>query len=163
MMDNDQADRSDRSQDRWWPSFGDVSKALVPTPLVLLGLTVWIDAPTLTIEAGEPLEFTINIRNRLPLPVALTTAEPQLWGWEIGGQYKGKKEPTFPDRTETYAFEALETKRFHQEWAGRFQTTNDGHKTWPQAAPGEYELRAFIYHPNAKRYGLTDAISIRVK
>ncbi|MEM4781804.1 MAG: BsuPI-related putative proteinase inhibitor [Halalkalicoccus sp.] len=141
------------------PYFGFVSRLvgpLVPQPLARRGLSVSVETNREEYRVGEPVELTIAVKNRLPVPVELET-EGRIWGWTVDGLLEASDERLYAsDARNTLRLRAGETLTFERTWDGRFK--REGSPTrWVEAEPGEYEIGAFVAAD-----GTSDATTIRL-
>ncbi|KTG09084.1 hypothetical protein AUR64_14900 [Haloprofundus marisrubri] len=116
----------------------------VPQSLARRGLSVRLSVDRTRYERGEPVEFTITIRNRLPVPVTIATPKRRLWGWTIDGLLEGSDETRYmSDNPGTFAFRGKETKVVERTWNGRLKHVGD-RTTWELPERGTHELAAFV-------------------
>lgn len=92
---------------------------------------------------GEQVEIEIRFRNRLPVPVTIATPKRRLWGWTVDGELEASDVTRYErDAPAAFSFRARECKRVSRTWDGRFE--RDGDSLREAAAPGEYEIAAFV-------------------
>lgn len=121
----------------------DALSKLVPTWLARRAVAVSVDTPKDRYRRGEPVEIVVEFRNRLPIPVTVTTAERRLWEWRVDGVLEATDEPRYVDRSPgSIAFRGGERKRVVNRWNGRFRRADgvDGLPTSDPAAPGEHTI-----------------------
>ena len=121
----------------------------VPQWLARRAIAVAVTTDATRYETGDPVEITVKFRNRLPVPVVVSTPERRLWGWSVDGVLEASDEPRRESTAAgVFAFRARETKTARWTWRGRFKRTGDpggGEPTrWELADPGEHEIRAFV-------------------
>lgn len=134
--------------------------ALVPQWLARRGVGVRVETDRKQYELGEPVEITIEFRNRLPVPVQIETPRQRLWGWTVDGELAASDEVRYArDAPAALSFRPGERKRIRRTWEGRFKRT-DGRTRWERAAPGEYEIAAFVATANRQP---RDATTIRIE
>ncbi|MFC7135602.1 hypothetical protein [Halobaculum litoreum] len=119
--------------------------ALLPAPLVARGLTIAVETDREVYAPGDPVAVRVAIRNRLPVPIAVSTPSRRLWGWEVDGALEASEEPRRdPGGSGTLSFRARERKTHEWTWDGRV-TRRDGRRT--RSTPlsrGDHEIRAFV-------------------
>jgi len=119
-------------------------RALVPATVARLALSVSVAVEGERYERGEPVEFTVVVRNRLPVPVRLEIDGKLLWGWRVDGLLEASDEPRYvPEDSRALELDALEARRFEQHWDGRFKRAGDPDR-WIDPDPGEHEIEAFV-------------------
>lgn len=124
-----------------------VSAALgkwVPQSVVRRSIEAAIDTDRERYEVGEPVEMTIEFRNRLPVPIAVETPRRRLWGWSVDGELAASDELRYASDTPGVVnFRSLERKTITRRWNGLFKRTGEPTR-WVEPSPGEYELAAFL-------------------
>ena len=127
---------------------GEFLGALVPVRLARAGVTLSVSLPRREFALDEPVPFTVEIRNRLPVPVTVPTPQPRLWGWAVDDQVEATDEPTFAsDRPGGLELGGREAKRISRTWDGRFERSDggpDGRSEWVLPERGRHELSAFV-------------------
>lgn len=122
---------------RWLGSF-------VPQEVARRGLGVRVSTDRPSFAPGETVEVTVEIRNRLPLPVSLAIEGKRLWGWSVGGRLDASEEALHASEAQRRLdLRGFETRRLEVEWNGRFKRPGSPTR-WVPADPGEYEIRAFV-------------------
>lgn len=128
------------------PAFGFVSRLvgpLVPQWLARRGLSVTVETDREELPVGQPVELTIDVRNRLPFPVELVT-EGRIWGWSVDGLLEASDERYYTsDRTNTLLLRAGESITIERTWDGRFKRIGSPTR-WVEAEPGDHEIHAFV-------------------
>ncbi|MEY7849326.1 hypothetical protein AB7C87_09015 [Natrarchaeobius sp. A-rgal3] len=118
--------------------------ALVPTAIARRAISVSVETDRAVYEAGDPVEITVEFRNRLPLAVEIPTPTRRRWGWSVDGELEATDERRFVrDRPSAFSFDRGERKRTRITWNGRFERTRGRHESIVPE-PGEYEIRAFV-------------------
>ena len=119
-------------------------RALVPQSLAHRALSVDVSTDRTVYDIGDVIEITIEIGNRLPIPVTIVTTSQRLWGWAIDGHLEASDERLYnPNRRNSFELDGFETKRFTVRWDGRVKRTGSPTR-WVPADPGEHEIRAFV-------------------
>lgn len=92
---------------------------------------------------GQAVDITVELRNRMPLPMSVETPERRLWGWTVDGHLEASDEPRYSDGAAgELQFRARERKRFRRRWDGRIKRVGDPTR-WEQAT-GDVEIGAFL-------------------
>ena len=141
--------------------------ALVPTALARRAITVSLETNRTVYERGDPVELTVEFKNRSPLPVSIPTPRRRRWGWTFDGLLEATDERVFTrKRPSAFEFHGGERKRTTVTWNGRLKRTTDDRadtryeSLLPDA--GEYELRAFVA-THEGRYQPSDSTTIRLE
>lgn len=99
---------------------------------------------------GDPIGITIQFRNRLPVPIALSTPGPRLWGWSVDGELEASDEPRYLSETPSeLMFGPWERKLIHREWDGQFKRSGDPDR-WVRAGAGTHIIKVFIATTNCR-------------
>lgn len=129
------------------PVFGFVSRLvgpLVPQRLGRRGLSVSVETDREEYAVGQPIDITIEARNRLPLPVELVTDGRRIWGWTVDGLLAASDERCYvPDAQNSLELRAGETMTIERTWNGRIKRTGSPTR-WVDPEPGEHEIGAFV-------------------
>lgn len=129
------------------PAFGFVSRLvgpLVPQWLARRGISIDVETDREEYRIGEPVELTITVRNRLPVPIELATEGQRIWGWTVDGLLEASDERYYASNTpNSIALRAGEALTLERTWDGRFKRTGSPTR-WVEAEPGEHELGAFV-------------------
>ncbi len=97
---------------------------------------------------GEPVEITLEFKNRLPIPIALYTPSRRLWGWTVDDYLEASDEPRYVDDTPgKFSFRGGERKTVDITWDGRIKHAGDP-DVWKLPEPGEHTLTGFIATEN---------------
>lgn len=122
--------------------------AVVPDRLAHRAVTIDVTTEHREYERDTPVEFTVTIRNRLPVPVALPTPTLRLWGWAVDGELEASDEATYvSDTASWHTFDARETRRIEVTWHGRLRRAGagpNGRSEWVLPDPGVHELSVFL-------------------
>ncbi|MXV62957.1 hypothetical protein GS429_12935 [Natronorubrum sp. JWXQ-INN-674] len=138
--------------------------ALVPTALARRVVSVSLETDRDVYERDEPVEVTVDFKNRFPLPVSIPTPRQRRWGWTIDGELEASDERRYTrSRPSAFRFSGGERKQVSFTWNGRFERTAErGMDESVVPSPGEYELRVFIA-TDGDRYQPSDATTIRIR
>ncbi|MGQ3412749.1 hypothetical protein ACT4ML_10880 [Natrinema sp. LN54] len=127
------------------PSVVTFLAALVPNALARRAVSVSVATDQGVYERDDPVEITVEFKNRLPVPVELPTAGQRRWGWRVDGDLEASDERRYTrSRPATFDFRGGERKRVSVTWNGRLERTADGRHESVVPEPGEYEVRAFV-------------------
>lgn len=119
--------------------------ALLPAPLIARGLSIAVDTDREVYAPGDPVSVRVVIRNRLPVPVAVTTSSRRLWGWEVDGALEASEEPRRdPGGSGTLSFRARERKTREWTWDGRVTRRDERGVRSSPLDRGDHEIRAFV-------------------
>jgi hypothetical protein len=148
------SDWSDRNEDRDRFGFDQTENELtellgrfVPQWVAQRVIAVSVSVPDREFSVGDPVPFTVEIKNRLPVPVTVRTPTRRLWGWKVDGELGASDESTYAgDTASQFALEGSDHLRIEREWSGRFKRTGrDGDRTeYVLAEPGVHEITAFV-------------------
>ncbi len=117
---------------------------LVPARLATAGLSVSVETDREAYAVGDTVGITIEIRNRLPLPVEVPIDGRRIWGWTVDGLLSASDEPLYrSNRPTSIELRANETISIERSWDGRFKRSGTPTR-WHPARPGEYEIGAFV-------------------
>jgi len=137
------------------------SRRLLPTRVRRRAISVEVSTPRTEFSEGEPIPFTVTMKNALPVPVTIRTASPLLWTWDVDGDAEASRvslrDP--PDESGAFEFDRGERKRFRKRWRQLFRVTES---EWEPAAPGEYDIGAGINVEDAEGSGLYDATTVTI-
>lgn len=137
--------------------------SLVPTALARRAIAVSVETDRDVYARDDPVDVTVDFKNRLPIPVSVPTPRQRRWGWTIDGELEASDERRYVrERPSAFRFRGGERKQHQFTWNGRFErTAGDRHES-VVPDPGEYELRVFIAtHEN--RYRPSDSTTIRLE
>ena len=137
--------------------------ALVPEALARRAIAVSIETDRDVYARDEPVEITVDFKNRLPVAVSVPTPRRRKWGWTIDGALEASDERLYVrDRPSAFRFRGGERKQVRVTWHGRFERTAGEQRESVVPEPGTYELCAFV----ATREGVyrpSDATTIRLE
>lgn len=116
----------------------------VPQSVARRSITASVEADRKSYALGETVSLTATFRNRLPVPVEVTTPRQRLWGWRVDGELEASdlQRYTRSDPT-SFQFRPREAKRISFSWNGRFERS-DGMSEYVLPDPGEYEIEVFV-------------------
>lgn len=140
---------------------GSLSDLLLPASLRHRFISVEVSTPSAEYEVGEPIPFTVTMRNRLPIPVSLSTASPLLWEWSVDGDVEASSVPLRdpPDEPGEFVFDRGERKEFRKRWDQMFRVAD---AEWEPATPGEYTIGAAINTDDADAKALSAETTVRI-
>ena len=119
---------------------------ILPATLAHWAVTVSVTTDATTYAVGESVEITVQLRNRLPVPVEVITRTRRPWGWRVDGILEASDERRYVRAAPTtIGFRAGETKRATVRWDGRIRRVNEnGLDRSIPADPGEHVIAAFL-------------------
>ena len=133
----------------------------VPQAVARRALSVDVETDRERYAPGDPVVVTVTVRNRLPVPVAVTTPRRRLWGWSVDGELDASDERVHESDTPgIFAFRATERKVLRHRWCGRFKRTRGDRTRWVDPAPGVHEVRAFVAVTDPRP---SDAVEIEMR
>ncbi|WP_418284341.1 hypothetical protein [Halorubrum sp. DTA46] len=118
----------------------------VPRWLARRAVTISVDTDRPAYDAGDPVEITVRLRNRLPLPIEVVTPTRRPWGWAVDGVLEATDERRYVRDAQTpVTFRAGETKTATVTWNGHFrrESGDDLDRSVP-ADRGEHTVSAFL-------------------
>lgn len=138
-----------------------LSDRLIPTGLRRRAISVDVSTPRTEYPEGEPVPFSVTMKNSLPLPVTVPTASPILWTWTVDGEREASRVPVHepPAETGQFRFDRGERKEFRKRWDQMFRVSES---EWEPAAPGEYTIGAGINVEASDGAALYDETIVRV-
>ena len=117
---------------------------VIPQRLARWAIDVEVTTDREEYAPGEAVEIGIEFRNRLPVPVTITTPRARLWGWAVDGTLEASDERRYLSPAEaTLSFRGRERKRIIRRWEGTIRRRGSP-DTWEPLAPGPHEISAFI-------------------
>ena len=125
----------------------DLLGRFVPQWLAQRAVDVDVDVSAREFPVGDPVPFTVEIRNRLPVPIAVQTPTRRLWGWEVDGELEASDEHTYAgDAAGQFSLEGGDVLRIEREWSGRFKRTGRQGERTEYVLPdrGVHEIAAFV-------------------
>ncbi|WP_265109500.1 hypothetical protein [Halosolutus halophilus] len=141
-----------------------VLDALVPATLARRAVAVSVETDRDRYERDDPVEITVDFKNRLPVPVEIPTPRQRPWGWTIDGELEATDERRYTRaRPSAFRFRGSERKQVSVTWNGRLERVRTGaHNESIVPDPGEYEVRVFVAtHEN--RYQPSDSTTITIE
>lgn len=132
---------------------------LVPRSVGRRAVAISVETGRDEYKLGDPVEITVTLTNRIPVPIDLVTSGRRVWGWRVDGLLEASDELLHEaPEPRSFSLQAAETMAFEFEWDGRFK--RDGTPTrWEQADPGEHEIEAFLAIDPPK----TDSTTVRLR
>lgn len=132
---------------------------LVPQALGRRAVAASIETDRDTYRAGEPVDITIEFRNRLPVPVSLTTPGRRLWTWTFDGLHEASEEKRYlGEATGKLDFDSRERKRITRRWSGLVK--REDKREWVEPERGDHELAAYVVLDGRPRPEATTTIRI---
>lgn len=114
--------------------------SLVPPRVRQAAISVSITAPT-QVPRGSSVQFTIQLRNRLPLPLEIETGL-RPWYWQIDGVHDADASEPDPeelvDQDGMLSFTPFEIKTIQRSWNGRIRHEPSAPFILPET--GKHEL-----------------------
>ncbi|MDF9745434.1 hypothetical protein [Natrinema salsiterrestre] len=137
-----------------------VSHAFAPRALRHRAIAVSVSTDERRYAHGEPVEITVEFRNRLPFPIRIRTDSPERWHWTVDGHRNASQVPRMvPDRPAAFSFGRNERKRFRRRWPQRIQVADD---EWELVDPGSYVIDARVTRDDASDRGLAARSEIEI-
>lgn len=139
---------------------GTVIQSLVPRTLSHRAMSISVSTERDSYELGEPVEISVTLFNRLPVPVEVVTTTQQLWGWSVDGHPSAREEPLhISEKPRAFTFDARERRRFTRTWEGRIRREGTPRR-WRSVDPGTYRIEAFIELTNRR---VTDETTVELR
>lgn len=137
--------------------------SLVPGALARRAVAVSVATDADRYARGDPVAFTVDFENRLPIPIEIPTPRQRRWGWTIDGELEATDERRYTrSRPSAFRFRGGERKRVSVTWNGHLERTRGDRHESIVPDPGEYEIRAFVAtHEN--RYRPSDSTTITIE
>lgn len=134
---------------------------LVPESLARRGLVIEVRAPE-TLHLDERRAIYVIVRNRLPVPITVSTPTSRLWGWDVDGVPEADRRSFTPPETgRTVRFGGLQRKVFEATWDGRMCEQQDSQTRWVDS-PGTHTVTGYLAIDRWKQRGLYDETEITV-
>lgn len=136
----------------------------VPRGLARRAVAVDVSTDRAAYDQGEPVEITVRLRNRIPLPIEVVTPTRRPWVWAVDGVLEGTDERRYVREESTaLSFRAGETKTATATWNGRFRRENaDGLDRSEPADRGDHTVSAFLCVADRRPHH-EDAAEIRIR
>lgn len=116
----------------------------IPSTVARWALSVSVETDKSTYGPDEPVEITVTISNRLPVPITVRIDNQRVWGWAVDGYVEAADEALYvPDRTRSLSLRAGESRMHNVTWNRRIKRVNERTR-WEELSPGEYEISAFV-------------------
>ena len=136
--------------------------SLVPRRIALWALGVDLRGPA-RVKPGEPAQFQLSIRNRLPVAIAVALPTSRLWGWAIDGVPEADErgfEP--PAESRTVRFGGRERRVFEGHWDGMMRRSGPDGDFW-EPTPGSHTLSAYLAVTEPEHHEVVDSASVTVE
>lgn len=138
-----------------------LSRTLLPEWLCRRAISVRVSSPATTYERSEPIPFTVELTNALPLPVVVSTRSPRPWYWHVDGARDASHvAETLPDDPGELAFDRGERKTFRRHWRQSFRISET---EWEPASPGEYTIGASLDVEDPTGIGLSGKTTVKIE
>lgn len=138
---------------------GLLSSYLVPQRLRRWAISVDVSASRAVYQVGDPVSFTVTMKNSMPFPITIPTRSPLLWSWHVDGyreaSHVAEAPPADPGE---FTFDRGERKRFERTWPQLFHVSES---RWEEAPPGEYTISAAIDVDGSG--GVEDSTTVRIE
>lgn len=137
---------------------------LVSSALGVAALVVDVRAPP-SIPLGERTAFHVVVKNRLPVPVTVSTPTSRIWGWEVDGVHEADERSFSPPETgRTIRFGGFERKVFEARWDGRIRRPDaSGTGTVWDDATGTRTITGYFAVENWESKGLYAEADVEVR
>lgn len=134
---------------------------LVPDAIRKRAISIDVTTPLDVYDPESPVPFQVELHNRMPFGVTITTPTPLLWTWEVNGVPNATRvqldDP--PAESGRHVFASGERKRFVKRWPQRFRVSKS---EWERAEPGSYTIRTAINIPEANLDRLTSETEFEI-
>ena len=138
-----------------------LSDALFPRRLRHRSISIDVSSPKGVYGTGEPVPFTVTMKNAMPFPVSVPTVSPRLWTWAVDGYREASHVPEIPaQEPSALNFDRGEWKEFRRSWNGMFRVSES---EWTEAGPGEYTIHAGINVESASAKGVRDETTVEIR
>lgn len=138
-----------------------LSDTLVPAWLRYRAVSLSVSTPRTVYDAGEPIPFTVAMKNAAPFPITVPTRSPLPWAWYVDGARSASRVPEpLPERSGAFVFDRGERKVFDRTWNGTFRVSDS---EWKPAAPGDYTISAAIDVADPSQKGVHDRTTVRIE
>ena len=137
---------------------------VVPRVVARRAIDVTVSTDAAEYAPDEPVAITVEIRNRLPIPIEVPTTTRRSWGWAVDGVLEATDERRYVRAEESaLSLRAGETKRATATWNGRFRRTADrGLDRSVRAERGDHTVSVFVPVPDGDDRH-EDATRIRIR
>ncbi|WP_193310451.1 hypothetical protein [Halorubrum halophilum] len=110
------------------------------------------------VEPGEPVEFTVTVRNQSAVGIPLSLTCTTLWGWYVDGYPEGEDHNYYDSPPRRVTVRGSQSYTFERQWSGYIRT-EDGYES---LSPGEHTLEARVHISDAETLGLTDRVNLTI-
>lgn len=133
------------ADDRDFDVFTRGLSGFVPSLVAGRAIAVRVETDRRVYERGEPVEISIELRNRLPLPVEVETTRRRVWGWRVDGVLEARDEAIYRSPTRnSLSLRPRDRRSIRRVWDGRIGREEDGRTRWRPASRGEHVIEAFL-------------------
>ncbi len=134
---------------------------IVPQWLARRAIAVRVSTDRTRYDRGDPVDITVEFRNRLPVPVTIRTPQQRLWSWAVDGDIEASDERRYlSETTASMTFRGRERKLVTRTWHGSLKRTGSPDR-WEPPTRGDHEISAFIAVGGDPRPEDTTTIEIR--
>lgn len=139
---------------------GVLSRLFLPHWLRYRAIDVSVTVPDRSFAPGERVPFTVELHNRLPVPVTVPIETPIPWTWSVDGVRSASRIPMeAPETPRGFHFDRGERKRIDRHWSGSIRT---GSREWEPAAAGEHTIAVELNVVDARERGLHDETTVTI-
>lgn len=141
---------------------GLLSRLFLPHSLRYRATNVSIETPEGPFTAGQPIPFTVTIKNALPVPVTLPIESPIPWTWSIDGHQSASRvgDAGAPAERRGFRLDRGERKQFTRRWSGSFKV---GAREWEPATPGEHTIAVGLNVTDPEGSGVYAETTVRIE
>jgi len=137
-----------------------LSKWLLPQRLHRRAISVSIETPKSVYDEEDRIPISIQMHNRMPVPVTVKTRSPVRWLWAVDGQRQTPRAPDDKTETAVFTFDRGERKRFSRRWSQTFQVSES---EWEPVTPGEYTISAALNVADPEQSGLYAQTAVTIE
>lgn len=135
---------------------------LLPDAIRNRALTIDVTTQRDVYDRDTPVQFAVELHNRMPFSVTVRTPTPLLWTWEINGLPEAThvELPEPPAESQRHVFASGERKRYTKRWPQRFRLSKS---EWERAEPGTYTIQATVNLPQANLEALSSKTEVEIR
>lgn len=141
---------------------GLLSRLFLPHWLRFRATSVAIATPEGPFAVGQPIPFTVTIKNALPVPITLPIESPIPWTWAIDGHRSASRigDAERPDERRGFRLDRGERKQLTRRWSGSFKI---GRREWEPATPGEHTISVGLNVPDPEGSGVYAETTVQIE